>query len=283
MAEENKETTLTDAVSRAVESQDKSSVDIETKETQEQETKEPEAKEGEPELSPEDLLDIQHGRTILQALRDPEKAPLIIDFLARNAGYTKGTIETKQDVREAAADINSILEKNLGEEFKFLAPKLGPAIKETLEAMLKSGQYNNDNTDLRARLEKQELKEIQNETLKAHVAISQEWFGSDDMPQNIIQEMSKAMDEFPPTDPNMAPERYYRKIFSLVAGEQGLTKKGRASVDKISRNQGDRVARDLASQNRGVTPNMDGSNPRKLSLKDAVSLAMEQVEQASRK
>jgi hypothetical protein len=280
MAEENnKDVSLTEAVSQAVQSQDKSDIQVSSQETQESEKEQVENKE-EPGLSREDLEEIEHGRVILQGLKDPQKAPMIIDFLARNAGYTK--IENKQEVKEAAADINSILEKNLGEEFKFLAPKLGPAIKEALELMVSKGNFNADTENLRARIEKQELKEIQNETVKTHQSIAQEWFGSDDIPNNVIQEMSKTMDEFPPTDPNMSPERYYRKIFSLVAGEMGLTKRGRATVDKISKNREDRGARDLSSQNRGVTPNLSG-NPRKLSLKDAVSLAVEQVEQSSRK
>jgi hypothetical protein len=205
--------------------------------------------------------------------------------MAKQAGYTKQTVETKQDVKEAQADINAILERNLGEDFKFLAPKLAPAIKETLEAML-AAKNGEELGSLRARIEKQELREIQSETLKTHKDLSQEWFGADDMPANVIQEMTKAMDEFPPSDPNMTPERYYRRIFALVAGELELTKtgsKGRGSIDKTARNRSDATARNLASQNRGVTPNVDGANPKKLSLKDAVSLALEQVEQASRK
>ena len=270
--------TLTNAISQAVETHRSD----EQQETSQEKT--PETKEEPKEEPKEDADELEQGRTLIRALKNPEQAAFVIDFLARQAGYSKTNVETKQDVKEAKADIEAILAQSLGEEFQFLAPKLGPAIKAGLEAMMNDGKYNSGINDLKARLEKQELKEIQSETSRTHTTLSQEWFGSDDMPGNVIQAMSKAMDEFPPSDPNMTPDRYYRRIFNLVVGELELTKNGkRGTSDKINRNRNDEPARKLASQNRGVTPDVDGNNPRKMTLKDAVSLALEQVDQASRK
>lgn len=271
MAEEVIDSTLTGAIEKAVEThkQDLSDVVVESEESKE-EKKEPEQAQD---------PDIENGRILIQALRDPQKAAAVIDYLATQAGYTRQTVQTRQDVKEARDDINEILERNLGDEFKFLAPKLAPAIKESLESLLSS---NDNHSDLRARVEKQELKEIQNETASTHVSLANEWFGSDEMPQNVVNAMSAAMDEFPPTDPNMSPERYYRRIFSLAVGELGITKRGSQQRGaRISRNLEDSGARNLTSQNRGITPSLSG-NPRKLTLKDAVSLAVEQVKQSSK-
>ena len=280
MAEqETIDSTLTGAIEKAVEThKEELREDSKDNANNEGEKTADSSKEGEEDKSSSEDADAEQGKILIQALRDPQKAELVIDFLARKAGYTKETVQTKQDVKEARADIKSILEKTLGDDFKFLAPALAPAIKETLDNLLAEKGIES-NKDLRARVEKQELKDIQNETVKAHLAISQEWFGSDDMPQNVIKAMSSAMDEFPPTDPNMSPERYYKRIFHLVAGELGLTKKGSSASskgDKVSRNSTDSAARNLTSQNRGVTPNPDG-NPRKMSLNDAVKQAMETV------
>jgi|SRR5215471_6961702 len=267
-----KDTTLTEAITKAVETQDKSDVVVESKE----DSKAEESKTEEPQTAADE--EAEQGKVLIQALKDPQRAGAVIDFLAKQAGYTKQTVQTKTDVKEAKEDILGILERNLGEEFKFLAPKLAPAIKESLDSLLAE---NNPTNELKARVERQELKEIQNETSETHTAIAQEWFGSNDMPANVIQAMSKAMDDFPPTDPNMAPGVYYRKIFNFVVGDLGLTRKGRS--DKVSRNQVDSVARNLTAQNRGVTPETTSGGPRKMSLKDAVSLAVEQVDQSSRK
>lgn len=288
MADENKETSLTAAVAQAV-----TDTPVPEESTQpEQETKdagkENESSSEEPQLELQDIQDAEQGKVLIRALRDPNTSLQVIDYIARQSGYTK--IETKQEVKAAARDINSILEENLGEEFKFLAPKLGPAIKESLEALLESKQGTSSTQvqALQARLEKQELKEIQQETQKTHVAISQEYFGSDDMPDNVVKAMSKAMDEFPPTDASMTPERYYRRIFQLVSGELGLSKKNAraasgSSSDKITRNQNDSVARNLTSQSRGIVPTEGTNGPRKLSLKDAVQLAVAQVDQQGKK
>lgn len=285
------DTTLTSAIEQAVETtklpQDLSSLPTEEKEREEtQGSEEKGGEETQGGAQESDLVDseeLEQGRTLIQALKDPSKAPHVIDFLATQAGYTKANIQTRQDVREAKNEITDILAKHLGDDFKFLSDKLAPAIQESLEKLL-SERSVSETSDIRARLERQELKEIQNETASTHRSLAQEWFGEDTMPDNVVKAMSAAIEEFTPTDPNISPDRYYRKIFSLVAGELGLSKNGKATKsDRVLRNRSDEVARNLSSQNRGITPNVDGSNPRKLTLKDAVSLAVEQVNQASRK
>lgn len=266
MAEEVIDQTLTSVIEQAVEvhKQDLSDVKVEAKE---------DAKEESPKEEPIQDLDAEQGKTLIQALRDPEKAPLVIDFLAQQAGYTKATVQNKQDIKDAKDTINEILERNLGEEFKFLAPKLGPAIKESLEAML-----TGTDSDLRQRVEAQELRGIQTETAQTHVELAQEWFGSDDMPTEVVNAMSQAMDEFPPTA-TISPDRYYRKIFALACGELGLSKTSARRSDRVNRNIQDSGTRSLAAQNRGVSPSREGFKDRKMSLKDSVNLALEQVEQ----
>lgn len=271
MANEIIDETLTGAIEKAVEThkQDLSDVVVEK-----EEGKEPEKKK-EPE--PVQDLDAEQGRVLIQALRDPQKAPIVIDFLAQQAGYTKASIQTKQDVRDAKDTINEILERNLGDDFKFLAPKLAPAIKESLETMLSS---SSEDSDLRQRVEAQELKGIQTETAQTHIELAQEWFGSDDMPVEVVNAMSAAMDEFPPTA-TISPERYYKRIFALACGELGITKSQRQS-DRVNRNMRDSSARNLASQNRGITPNREKQGSHKMSLKDSVQLALDQVDQTFR-
>lgn len=278
------DTSLTSAVEKAVETQDKVIEQDQSQQVIEKEapaTEEPEVEEVE-ESEGSDLSDVEteEGRTLIRALKDPNRAPLVIDFLATQAGYTKANVQTKADVKEAKKEITQILEKHLGDDFKFLASRLAPAIEESLGSLL---QGRDENSDIRQRLERQELREIQNETAQAHIELAREWFGTDDMPANVVKAMSAAIDEFTPSDPNISPAKYYRKIFSLVAGELGLTKKGtQVRGDRIARNRGDEVARNL-TQSKGVSPTTNGENPRRLSLKDAVSLAVEQVDQASRK
>lgn len=278
--------TLTDAIEKAVETHKEELAKIPqdlsgppaAEEPKEEKEKKEEKKE-EPKTEPD--LDAENGKVLIQALRDPEKAGMVIDYLAKQAGYTKATVETKKEAKTAAKDITEILENNLGDEFKFLAPKLAPAIKEAMESLIAT---HTDNSDLRERVERQEMREIEKETQSAHAELSQEYFQADDMPDNVIKAMSAAMDEFPPSA-QMQPKVYYRKIFHLVAGELGLSKKvqTKEQTDKAARNRGDAAVRELTSQNRGVTPDVSEGSPKKMTLDEAVKTSLKQVETAMNK
>jgi hypothetical protein len=236
----------------------------------------------EPETEVEVDQDAEYGRTLVQALRDPARAPYVIDMLARQAGYTKETINTKTDVKEAKADLINILEAELGDELKFLAPRLGRALDKYLEKTRTEQVPNTELADLRARVENREKQEVESEILTVHTSISQEYFGADDMPADVAKALSVAMDQFPPNDPNMKPTTYYRKIFSLVAGERGLSKKNATRETKITRSRDDATARQLSANNRGVTPSVNG-NARKMTLDDSVKRAIAQLDETTRK
>lgn len=276
--------TLTEAIEQAVEKipmpgQDLSEQVAPVKET---ETK-TEVKEStkESEEAPLDL-DAENGRTLIQALRDPERAAVVIDFLAKQAGYTKGELAsaTKTEVKEAGTDITKILEEELGDEFKFLAPKFGKA----LDRYLKNLQVDDSRTaTLEARIENAERREIEVEVSRAHTNLAQTYFGSDEMPENVVTEMSRAMDKFPATDPKQTPSDYYNDVFIYVVGKLGLQKKSATRSERIERNRADAPARNLSATNRGITAGPNGSRPRKMGLRDAVELAVEQVESATRK
>ena len=276
MPVEEKAESLTDAVTKAIESQDKSDVQIEDKQGEPEHAESDQNNAETPQMDEEAI----QGKAIVQILKDPQKAGAFVDFLAKQAGYTKAEVRNAEP-DEIKADITKILEKHLGQEFSFLAPKLGPALEEALDTKISS---RGTDSDLRARVEKQELKAIEQETASTHLELAQEWFGADDMPDAVVKEMSKAMDEFPPTDPAMTPERYYKRIFALAVGELGIQKSNKSRSDRADRSRADGAARNLNANNRGVAPSSNtGATSRKMSLKDAVSLAMEQVEQSSRK
>jgi hypothetical protein len=269
--------TLTSAIENAVKTtplpQDLTQVPP-TEETTEQPAAEPVVEETTQIEDPAEALEIQQGLQLLRAFKDPAQAAIMIDAMARQAGYVKTDIQTKQDVKEAASDIQQIFEQELGEEFKFLAPKFSKAINRVLETT-RQENVNSDTADLRERLNRREMEEISNEAANTHVAISQEYFGTDDMPANVIQAMSQAMDQFPPTDPSMKPSTYYRKIFSLVAGEMGLTKKSTSRGERTTRNASDVPAK-LSQQNRGVAPTL--GTARKMSLDASIRDALAKVE-----
>src|SRR5215831_4230362 len=124
MPVEEKTESLTEAVTKAVESQDKSDVQVEGKQGESEHAESDKASET-PAVDEEAI----QGKAIVQIFKDPQKAGAFIDFLAKQAGYTKAELRNAEP-DEIKADITKILEKHLGQEFSFLAPKLGPALEE---------------------------------------------------------------------------------------------------------------------------------------------------------
>src|SRR5215469_7101744 len=107
MPVEEKVESLTEAVTKAVESQDKSDVQVEEKQAVDKTESHVEDKVEPPGVDEEAI----QGKAIVQILKDQQKAGAFIDFLARQAGYTKAELRTAEP-EQAAADISKILEKH---------------------------------------------------------------------------------------------------------------------------------------------------------------------------
>ena len=136
---------LDDAISSAVasapplpseevqeEQQQQSEQQVEEKEQQVEETLE--------EESLDDLglsaAEVKAGRELIAALKDPQKAQVVAEHFAKQAGYTKGEVTTKQEVKSAKKDIVAGLKEKLGPELEYLADKIGPAIQDYLNDQL---------------------------------------------------------------------------------------------------------------------------------------------------
>jgi hypothetical protein len=239
----------------------------ETKETKE-EVKEPVVKEDVKEekvevdeMSAEDQI---QAKQLFQALKDPEKAAIVIKFLAEQNGYNK--IETKQEVKEAKDEVVESLKKSLGPDFDFLADKLAPAIKEILDAKLKES-----NQDIRATFEQAEETRLKGQADTAMSKIAQEFFQADAIPDDILSDMNKMMDRINPTKDMSVPE-YIEEVFYSVVGRKGLTKNTKTKEDTIKKNRDDVPSR-LTS--RGTKEPETPESSKKMSLNEAIDAAAE--------
>lgn len=231
--------------------------------------------EEEPEVDEEAI----QGKSLVQALKDPARAGQVIDFLARQAGYTKSDITTKQDVKTVKEDITAILEEELGPDLKFIAPQLGKALDKVLSKIQVQNTSGPELENVSSRLNQIESERIQNEVASTHVELSQAYFGADDVPDNVAKALSQAMDTFKPPE-DMSPRKYYQEIFNLVAGKLGLQKKS-SRGGLVQKNQQSEPARNLTTLNRGRVPTADGQNAKKMTLNKAIELAVSQVNSAA--
>jgi hypothetical protein len=109
---------------------------VETTETAPVETEQPPVETPEGEKAPADE-DAQRAMQFWQALQNPETQPHVIEFLAKQAGYSLQKAQTEAAPQETApTSVGEILAQHLGEEYAFLAPKLGSALEQALNAVV---------------------------------------------------------------------------------------------------------------------------------------------------
>ena len=107
--------------------------EVETEPTGE-EAEIPEVEEEEEVVPEEDIpeAELKESKALWKLLKDPRTRDQTISILANQAGILKPPT-TETQVKSQKKSILKIVEDNLGEEFRFIAPKLGKAIEEALE------------------------------------------------------------------------------------------------------------------------------------------------------
>lgn len=208
------------------------------------------------------------GRQLLAGLKDPAKAGKIIDFLATQAGYKKGEIETKADVKEATKDLVAELKEALGPELAYLAEKMGPVFEKRFKADLEESQK-----DIRQKLDEAATEKSTAAADSAQAKISTEYFGGKGIPTDLSKEMESVIGTLPFTG-NM--DSYLRDVLFVAAGRKGvvLTKTG-TTAPKPRDTTMDRLNSQARQQPRiGETATQPA---RQMTIDDAVRSALEQV------
>lgn len=214
------------------------------------------------------------GRQLIAGLKDPAKAGKIIDFLATQAGYKKGEIETPADAKVAAKDLVAELKEALGPELAYLAEKMGPVFEKRFKADLEESQK-----DIRQKLDEAATEKSTAEADSAQAKISTEYFGGKGIPTDLSKEMESVIETLPFTG-NM--DSYLRDVLFVAAGRKGvvLTKNG-TTAPKPRDTTMDRLNSQARQQPRvGETATQPA---RQMTIDDAVRSALETVKTESAK
>lgn len=220
----------------------------------------------------EEALKVQ-GAELMKALRDPARAPHIIDFLAKQAGYTKAADQpgNKTEVKEAKNDILDLLREGLGEEFSVIADRLAPAIEKILTKKLEQSQ-----ADIRAKFQEQESEKLKNQSASAIEKLANNFFGEgEELPPAVSSEMSKFMDRVAPS-PNSTVKEYIEDAFNSAIGKLGLTKTDPKLKERMNKNRNDAASR-LASDRVPADKSLAPENPQSLTRAQAIQAAMDAV------
>ena len=154
------------------------------------------------------------GRQLLAGLKDPAKSGKIIDFLATQAGYKKGEIETPKEAKIAAKGLVEELKEALGPELGYLAEKMGPVFENRLLSQLEE-----TTKPLKDRLDEAATEKSTAAANVAQEAISKEFFGDKGIPKDLSAEMEKVMDTLPF---NGTMQSYLKDVLFVAAGRKGL-------------------------------------------------------------
>lgn len=214
--------------------------------------------------------EIRNAKELFKGLKDPNQAPLLIDVLARQAGYVKAP-ETQKEAREEAKDIVARLKESAGPELEFLIDKIGPTIKSYLEEQVDSVKTEINNLSV-----SRENDKLVNETTQAINALAQKYYGENEFPKDIYSDMSKMMERLQPS-PNMNPKEYIESLYFTVAGKRGIDINNKTkSSERIDKNRND--VRSNLQNNKQAKAQPVAEPAKRLSLKDAVNQAIERVE-----
>jgi hypothetical protein len=174
------------------------------------------------EETPKTQSEAELALQFYRALQDPNAAPAMVEFLAKQVGLNvQPTIKAAPETPEPS--IQDLITKELGEEYGFIAPKLGSAIEKVLGKFIEP-----------LRAEQQKIAAV-NEYDKAVAKLNAQTGGDF---QKLEPEIVKAMEVLRPSD-KATTEQYLSYLYKTVKGQniQQVTQQAATKVvEKIQRN-----------------------------------------------
>ncbi len=206
--------------------------------------------------TPEEDGETVAAQQLYRALKDPDHAVEIIELLAKKAGL----ITTREEKKEAKNLIHEALVEGLGEDYKWLADKLNPAINKILTAQQKQ---------LEEKFDAQEARERQKESNDAVEKITGKFEDFKDHSKRIYQ----LMEEVVPSG-KLSQEQYLTKLYKLAKAEASEEKKSSDKQQRSDKSRNDVPGR-LRQTSVGEQDRSDLSRP--ISRREAIAEALEEL------
>lgn len=213
---------------------------------------------------------------LFAALNDPSKAPVILEFFAKQAGFQKPP-EDKKEVKEQKKGLVDDLKEALGPELEYLADKMGPRIEAFLNSKLEESLK-----PLNSRIETSELEKHEAAAEIATNNVAKKYFEDGKLPDDLASEVNKVLEVFQ-MQKGSTMESHLEEALILAASRKGVTLQKRTlqSMKRIEKNRNDVGSRLSASDgSRQPVPGEKALNPQlqgRLSLDDAVRQGVEQA------
>lgn len=194
------------------------------------------------------------------ALKNPKTAKAVIQSLAAEAGL----LNTPAEKKEAKSTILDILSDSLGDEYKFLAPKLGPAIEKILGDQEKR---------IGDRFQEAQMREVERETNFAVQQFSGE-FKDFSLHQPAI---IKLMEKYTPGN-GVTQREYLTDLYHLAKTQATNNKSTEKKSEKIEKSRND-IPGQLSGKSVGGSDKENTSNSgRPLTRKQAIAQALDDIQ-----
>ena len=244
-------------------------IPVEGEETQEGE----ETSEEKEESQKDDELDeagLAEAKRLYKALQNPQTANQVVAAMAAQLGFLGPKApETLKEEAKAKKEITAILKEGLGEEYSFLADRLGKSI-DAIFQQEKEEQAVKEQANLQ--------KQVEKESLNALDKLASKTKGES---RKVEAKMAELSAKILP-GPGMSADEYMEVLYTQATAGRTVQRVKANLNDKIRRN-----ANDVSTRLRSAGGNRDegvGFDPnKKYSLKESVQLAAKQMELNSKR
>lgn len=205
------------------------------------------------------------GINLAKALKDPTLGPALIDYLATQAGYTKGEIKKAVQTGNTESIVDDLADA-LPPGFEYLGEKLLPAIKKLVE-----NQVEAKTKDIRESASAAQLKHLEGVITDAQKEFSTQYYDGKDLPESLMKEVNRLSNIYTP-QPGADPKDHVLNLLHMAKGRVATTKNDKSIPAKKQASAN--VPNILASQ-KTVTPATSGNGkPTKMSLKESTDAAL---------
>jgi len=194
----------------------------------------------------------EEAYNLYKALSNPKTGAPIVKALMQQYGMEIPT--TKSEKQEVADDVSAILAKELGEDYEFLAPKLGKAIEKVFDVKL--GKIESSNVERDTRMAWDKVNSLTDGDL-----------------QNYEAEIGALSDKMLPA-PGTDIQEYIQMLYDVASSKAKKSTVTKKVADKIRKNAADAGSRTASS---GVDESRVNDGPSKPTLDDAISMAVKKL------
>jgi len=209
-----------------------------------------------PEQTKDEIAEAAQALNLFKLLKNPTSAKAIIRTLAEEHGIVLTGKETPKQETQKVRSIKGLVKEKLGDEYAFIADKLGDVFEEALATERESLN--------------EKFNEINAKSAEKEAEAAFEWLQNEhEDANNYEQVIVTLMEEVPPG--NMSAKKYLETLYIIAKGREGKAASSKKLAQKITRNSTDP---DVKLSGKTRSSDVPVKSTKGMSIDDALSEAI---------